>query len=161
LVADVRKLAAGTGLHPGDFLTLWNTSEGKDGFRLRPDGPATELNLVRNDITRGCVFLMEIGPDLARCGVYAHRPFVCRNFPTALTGGAVGIRPEVKCGPNSWNLATMDLATYRRDLKRSEAALAEHRKIMAVWNAAIQASGQERTPDDLYNFLLSDVPERV
>jgi transposase len=46
------------------------------GFRLRPQGPTVELMLVRNRPTGACVFLLEIAPDKARCGVYAHRPLV-------------------------------------------------------------------------------------
>jgi Fe-S-cluster containining protein len=152
---DVRKLSAGTGLHPSEFITLVNTAPGKNGFRLSPDGPPNELNLIRDDATRGCVFLMEIGPDLARCGVYAHRPLVCSNFPTALMGGSVAIRQEVKCGPNSWNLATMDLATYRRDLMRSEAAYIEHQRLIALWNTIVDSDGRERASAELFEFLIN------
>ena len=49
----------------------------------------------------------------------------------------------------------MDLPTYRRDLKRDEAAWAEHRQILRAWNATVQTSAWEAAPQDLYDFLLS------
>jgi Fe-S-cluster containining protein len=153
-VTDVRTLAAGTAMHPRDFIRL--REDGRNtGFRLRPDGPTMELNLVRRPHTGGCVFLMEIAPDVARCGVYAHRPLVCSNFPTTVRHGAVGIRQNVTCAENSWNLAAMDLGTYRRGHVRSVAAWAEHWQTVRAWNSVLEENSREATEEDLYEFLLS------
>jgi Fe-S-cluster containining protein len=151
--ADVRTLAAGTALRPSDFLRLLETDD--EGFRLRPGGPAMELYLIRRDETGACVFLMEIAPDKARCGVYAHRPLVCSTFPTTLQRGAVRVRQDTVCGPDSWNLAAMDVTTYRRDLTRNRAAWAEHRQIVSAWNAAIDASSREASAEELYEYLMN------
>jgi Fe-S-cluster containining protein len=156
--ADVRTLAAGTALPPGDFVKLEESEADKPGFRLRPGGPPYELHLIRHAATGGCVFLMEIAPGLARCGVYAARPLVCRNFPTSLRLGAVAVRDGVKCGPGSWNLATMDVTTYRRDLVRADAAWKEHWKMVSAWNQAIDAESRQASPTELYDFLLSHAP---
>jgi Fe-S-cluster containining protein len=157
-VADLRELAAGTALPPGDFVRLEESSPDTKGFQLRPAGPAHDLVLLRHPATGGCVLLMEIAPGLARCGVYTSRPLVCRNFPTRLYNGAVGIRDEVKCGPDAWNLATMDVGTYRRDLMRSNAAWTEHRNLVSVWNQSIDAESRRATPENLYDFLLNRAP---
>jgi Fe-S-cluster containining protein len=157
--ADVRKLARGTDLHPREFIRLSRCNAGKAGFRLRPGGPDLELNLVRNQQTGACVFLMEIAPDLARCGCYTSRPLVCSNFPTMLARGTVAVRQDVKCGPGAWNLATMDLRTLRRDLVRAEALYTEHKRLIAAWNATVDGGGRERSRDDLFEYLLHTVPE--
>jgi Fe-S-cluster containining protein len=152
---DVRKLAAGTMLHPIEFLRLMETDrKDREGFRLQPGGAGMDLYLIREAKTGACVFLMEIAPGKARCGVYAHRPLVCSNFPTALNRGAVDIRQDTVCGPNAWNLSAMDLPTYRRDLTRDRAAWAEHHRIVQAWNAKVDAVGQAQADKDLYDFLL-------
>src|SRR5262249_35639106 len=129
-VADMRNIVAGTALPPNDFVRLEECEPNQTGFRLRPGGASHELVLIRNASTGACVLLMEIAPNLARCGVYASGPFVCRNFPTALRLGAVAVRDGIKCGPDSWNLAAMDVSTYRRDLVRSDAVWREHWKLV-------------------------------
>lgn len=151
-VRDVRALADGTAMRPSDFLDLVDTA--KEGFHLRPGGPAKKLCLQRVSETGACVFLMEIAPGKARCGIYAHRPLVCSNFPASLQRGVVTIREDTVCGPGSWNLATMDLPTYRRDLTRDQSARAEHRQVMRAWNKVVDDSRWEATPEDLYEYLL-------
>ncbi|HEY0537502.1 MAG TPA: YkgJ family cysteine cluster protein [Actinoallomurus sp.] len=153
-VRDVRVLADGTAMHPSDFVRLMDTDK-EEGFRLRPGGPTKRLCLQRVPETGACVLLMEIASGKARCGVYAHRPLVCSNFPASLQRGVVTIREDTVCGPDSWNLATMDLPVYRRDLTRDRAARAEHRQIVEAWNKRVDASGRESTPQDLYEYLLN------
>jgi Fe-S-cluster containining protein len=155
----VRTLADGTKLAPGDFIKLREGDKERRGFRLRRDGPPMELNLIRRAATGGCVFLLEISETQARCGVYAHRPMVCRNFPTTLVRGAVAVREEVTCGPKSWNLAAMDLPGYRRDLVRRDADWTDHWKAVDAWNAQIDAGTKVATPEELYQFLLTHSSE--
>ena len=157
-VADVRLLAAGTTLHPRQFLRL-HDSGGPDGFHLNPGGNGMELHLLRNPTTGACVFLMELGPELARCGVYEHRPMVCRNFPTTLERGAVAVRTEVKCGPDAWNLATMDLCTYRQDLVRAVADRVAHSRAVKAWNDRIDGGSQTADVNELYDHVLTYAPE--
>lgn len=157
-VADVRTLAAGTGLAPADFVVLAERRDSAhSGFRLEPGGKVFELDLIRARSSGACVFLMEIDEGIARCGVYPHRPLVCRNFPATVRNGAIGVREEVACGPDSWNLAAMDLTTYRRDLTRSEVAWAEHWRVVSAWNARVAADpAVTYAPADLFEFLLAD-----
>src|SRR5205085_4088660 len=133
-VTDVRTLAAATGLEPGEFITLSENEPGQPGFRLRPGGQGYALNLRKRAATGGCVFLMEIAEGHARCGVYAHRPNVCRTFPTTAQRGAVAIRPDVLCGPGLWSLAAMDVPGYRRCHERKDADWAAHWATVAGWN---------------------------
>ena len=58
VVRDVRILAAGTALHPREFLWL-RDSGGPNGFQLQPAGNGMELHLWRHQPTGACVFLME------------------------------------------------------------------------------------------------------
>ena len=150
-VADVRRLAAGTSLHPTDFIRLMDD---EDGFRLGPGGPGKALFLIRRPESGACVFLMELAPGKARCGVYAHRPLVCSNFPTILRRNAVDIRQDVVCGPDSWNLAAMDVTTYRQDLTRNRAAWREHREIVETWNETIDAKGRKASHQELFDYFL-------
>src|SRR5262249_13641558 len=145
--------------HPRDFIKLTNADAGDEGFRLRPAGPAVELQLVRNMSTGACVFLMEIAPDRGRCGVYVHRPKVCRNFPMTLRNGAVAIRDGVKCGSDMWNLAAMDLTGCRHNLVQGRADKVEHHHMMTTWNALVDAAGQERSVEELFEFVLNGVAQ--
>lgn len=159
-IADVRRLASGMAVHPREFVYL---KEGKEednsDFRFRPGGPLYDLHLLHRPDTKGCVFLMEIAPGKARCGAYVHRPMVCATFPAALDRGSVGIRKNTLCGgPDSWNLATMDLATYRRDIMRNRAAWREHLDLVEQWNARIDAGARGMTHEDLYEFILATDP---
>jgi Fe-S-cluster containining protein len=160
VVRDVRILAEGTALHPREFLWL-RDSGGANGFQMQPGGNGMELHLRRHQPTGACVFLMEMAPDIARCGVYAHRPMVCRNFPATLERGAVSVRSGTKCGPDAWNLATMDLCTYRKDLVLAKAAWAEHWQLLRAWNARITDESRTATEDELYDYVLNAVPEPV
>lgn len=151
---DVRRLAAGTALHPEEFIRLLEDDTG--GFRLSPDGPTLNPFLVRSPGRMGgCVFLMEIASGKARCGVYAHRPLVCSNFPTTLRRGALAIREDTVCGPGAWNLAAMDLTVYRRDSVRNRQAWVEHWRMADIWNDAVSAANQERSPRELLEYLLA------
>ncbi|MCO5967739.1 YkgJ family cysteine cluster protein [Actinoallomurus soli] len=152
-VRDVRALAEGTAMHPSDFIRLRDTKG--EGFRLQPGGPAKEICLQRRSETGACVFLMEIASGIARCGVYAHRPLVCSTFPLSLHRGVVTTREDTVCGPDSWNLATMDLPAYRRDITRDRSAWAEHRQVMRSWNTVVDARGWKATSQDLYEYLLN------
>jgi Fe-S-cluster containining protein len=150
---DVRKLAAGTGLRPSDFA--WLVPATGEGFRLRRDGQAMEVHLQRRPDGGACVLLMEIAPGKARCGVYAHRPLVCSNFPLTLKHGVVAAREDALCGPGAWNLTALDLPACRRDIIADNDARIEHRQIMLAWNASVDASGREATADELFDFLLN------
>jgi Fe-S-cluster containining protein len=160
-IADVRRLATGMAVHPREFVYL---KEGKEGdnsdFRFRPGGPLYDLHLRHRPDTKGCVFLMEIAPGKARCGAYVHRPMVCATFPATLDQGSVGIRAKTLCGgPDSWNLATMDLVTYRRDITRNRAAWREHLDLVERWNARVDAGEPGLTHEDLYEYILTTGPE--
>jgi len=150
---DVRTLVAGTGLRPGDFVRL--VPADGEGFRLQRGGPAMEVHLQRRPETGACVLLMEIAPGKARCGVYAHRPLVCSNFPMTFQHGVVAARQDALCGPGAWNLTALDLPAYRRDIAGDNDARIEHRQLMQEWNATVDASEREATPGELFDYLLN------
>lgn len=161
-LADIRRLAAGMAVHPGEFVTLKEKDDGD--FRFRRDGPMYDLRLRHRPDTKGCVFLMEIAPGHARCGAYVHRPMVCATFPAALSRNTVSIRDSTLCGDSdSWNLTAMDLPGLRSNILRNRAAWAEHLRTADRWNAYVDAGHRTRTYDELYDFILapeqSGVPE--
>ncbi len=149
-VADVHRIVTATALHPREFVQLIGHTVPPAGFRLRPGGDQLYLMLDRR-ATGACVFLVELPSGQARCGAYPHRPSACRTFPTSLKHGTPTIRPDVRCGPGAWCLATMDLAGYRNDLTEQLAGWQAHVKIVADWNSRIVA---ERSAEDLFTFLL-------
>ncbi|WP_181860958.1 YkgJ family cysteine cluster protein [Streptomyces diacarni] len=151
---DVRRLAAGMALHPREFVTLKEKEDGD--FRFRPGGPLYDLRLRHRPDTQGCVFLMEIAPGHARCGAYVHRPRVCANFPTSLTGNTLSIRENTLCGDSdSWNLTAMDLPALRANIMRNRAAWGEHLRRAEQWNARVDRGHRALSEDAFYDFVLT------
>jgi Fe-S-cluster containining protein len=126
---------------------------------MRPDGKEKVLCLRRHEPTGACVFLLEIAPGVARCGAYPHRPLVCRIYPATLARGVVSVRPDTKCGPDAWNLATMDLCAYRQDLEQARAAWTEHLRLAQTWNDRITREYRTVEPEELFDYVLTGIPE--
>lgn len=175
---DVAVLAAATGLRPEQFIVLVRDSElsgespeqartgvmpsGGDGVRLVADGPLLSLVLdkkQRSAERAPCIFLLELRPGLARCGVYAHRPMVCAAFPFAFHHGSIAPRDDALCGADAWALAALDLPALRGRVLRAELEWAVHRVVAAHWNERVDKaddSGQPRlfSPTELFDYLL-------
>lgn len=152
---DVRKIVEATSLRPSDFIYLSERKDTEPGFRLRPGGRGHHLALQKKDGKgSACVFLVELAPSVARCGMYAHRPRVCSTFPAKLAKGVVDIRQDTTCGPNAWNVSAMDLPDYRRDLTSQRTDWQDHWRLVMKWNGEVDADGRARTPDDLFGYLL-------
>lgn len=145
--ADLHRLVRGLGLDPADVAELApihaEQAEGT-GFVFDDQGGTWELRLRRtshafrhgaNGGRRRCGFLLSLGPGLNRCGVYEHRPMVCRTFPSDFTtlGVMVGNPPAV-CPPNAWSQARADLVGLHALHLRARAELALHRGFVAAWN---------------------------
>lgn len=96
---------------------------------------------------RRCVFLTHLAPGVERCGVYAHRPMLCRTFPTELTpAGVMVMTPEAICPPNAWEVARTDLAGARQVHLRAAIERDLHRAALQRWNAG--AERREGAPRD-------------
>ncbi|MCB9732039.1 MAG: YkgJ family cysteine cluster protein [Deltaproteobacteria bacterium] len=142
LAADeIARLAPGHGdLAQADGVLL----DGPDRvwlLQLRPADPRAPR------AERRCAFLLHLAPGVDRCGVYAHRPMLCRTFPTELTvAGVMVATPEAICPPNAWDIARTDLAGARQVHLRAAIERELHRAALARWNAA--ASEREAAPRD-------------
>lgn len=146
---DVHDLSRALALAPEQFAALVSDPETEtDGIKLQAGGPGLSLVLHRHqhaDDRQSCVFLVELPDGTGRCGVYAHRPSVCRTYPTAFHHGSVAIRPDVMCPKGSWNLAAMDLPSWRLGLLAFEMNHALHRIVVARWNELVDA-GHSKHP---------------
>jgi len=152
---DVYRITRGLGLAPGQFVVAVPVGDRHvEGFRLAAGGERFQLALdKRRDGERAgwCVFWMPLGrAGAGRCGIYAHRPQVCRTYPATLVDGEVARRDDVLCPAGSWGpgsaLASPD---WRRRAERQFAeyeldAIVNHR-----WNGhAAVAEGDD--PLDAY-----------
>ena len=75
-----------------------------------------------------------------RCGIYPHRPLVCRTYPARLHHGSVDVRDDAMCPPGAWNISGMDLPAWRMSLLRMELEWALYARVVERWNAFV-ASG--------------------
>jgi Fe-S-cluster containining protein len=131
-------------LAPEYFLVYVEESEPSSmGFRLQKDASTFLLALNKQRTRRKskpCVFLLTLPDGYQRCGIYANRPLVCQTFPTTLHNGSVDIRADAMCPKGSWNLASMDLATWRTRLVRSDIESNIYARVVSRWNAMVDAN---------------------
>jgi len=79
-----------------------------------------------------CAYLMHVGDDIARCGIYAARPEICDAYPFEIVRGAIDLRSDVRCAPDAWNLATLDYRALR----------ARHERFLTEWVAHARATAE-------------------
>lgn len=150
--ADLVRLIDGVGLAPRDIGALKPTHKdqaGADAIHLGDDC-SWDLRLRRTAALGGtqgpggrrrCGFLVDLThadlPPANRCGVYAHRPLVCRLFPSDLTtfGVMVGT-PEAICPPQAWSQERADLPTLHHLHLVARSERERFRAFVAVWNPA-------------------------
>lgn len=138
--ADLHRLVRGRGLDPADIAELRPVrvdQAGPDAILLAPSlGYELRLRTKAWDPNdRRCTFLVSLGPEVHRCGVYQHRPIVCRTFPTELTSLGVMVgNPEQICPPNAWSAARADLPGLRLLHAHAERERTLHRAFVARWN---------------------------
>jgi Fe-S-cluster containining protein len=119
---------------PEEKATAW-------GFCL--DQTKTTYSLVLNKQRsrrkkKPCIFLISLPGGYGRCGIYPHRPLVCQTYPAVLHNGSVDIREDVACPKDSWNIAAMDLPTWRLSLLRMEMEYAIYHLIVSQWNERVK-----------------------
>lgn len=156
---DVRRIAAATGLSPGDFVVLGQEATATPaGFRL--DATRTTFNLVLEkradrDGRQACIFL-DVAPDgSGRCHIYEARPAACRAFPARLLGDSVVFRDGIVCPQDSWSSPEPHPEAWRKVLLRSRMEWAVFATLVARWNerAAATPRGEMRTPEEFFDFL--------
>jgi Fe-S-cluster containining protein len=152
---DVYRIARGLGLAPPEFTVVVPiVRPGIEGFRLGPADDRFQLALdKRRDGARAgwCVFWMPFGDTAGRCGIYAHRPQVCRTYPATMVDGEVARRDDVLCPAGSWGPGSALMGEAWR--RRAERQFAEY-EIDAIvnrrWNALDAIPAGEAAAFDAY-----------
>jgi len=148
---DVYRIARGLGLAPLQFaVVLPRVREYVEGFRLGPGEERFQLALDKQH-DGWCVFWMPFGETAGRCGIYAHRPQVCRTYPATLIDGEVARRDDVLCPAGSWGPGSV-LASeaWRRRAERQYAELELDAIVNRCWN---DADAAPEPPDAVDAYL--------
>ena len=111
-------------------------------------------NVVANGDERACVFWLPLGDGYGRCSAYAGRPSVCRTYPAYLRDGAVHLRDDVHCPPRSWNLASLKLTTWRRELLRGQLQQAAYDALVGEWNEHVERTEKSYSLSAYYAHLM-------
>jgi Fe-S-cluster containining protein len=157
--SDVHAVSRALALAPERFaLLVPQPEEEPAGIRLAAGGPTFTIILDKREPASErppCVFLMEFSDGTGRCGIYPHRPRVCRTFPAAFHDGRVALQPEIICAAGSWNPASMEQPEWRTELLCGEMEQALHRTVVAAWNESVDAGAPtEQTPADFFRFAM-------
>lgn len=157
---DVWTIATGLALAPEQFVEIAQEHEATAlGFKLDATKMTFAMLLGKRpgpDGRQQCVFLMNVGNDIGRCGIYALRPSACRVFPARLRDNTVTFRENVVCPKGSWNVAGIDLPKWRTLLLRSRMERAIYASVVHRWNEHAEQTprGEMRTPNEYYGYLM-------
>ena len=161
---DAYRLATGLALPMADFAELrWGLEPDGDHRVLLNGKAAPGRRYYRLALQRvpdpdpayqvRCIFLLSVG-ERGRCGVYGLRPGICRTYPAFLTdGGRVGSADGKFCPPRAWNVESMDVPYFRRELlyRRRHDLLFD--ELVDAWNERLLATGGEHVERDFFGFL--------
>lgn len=136
---DAYRITRGLGLAPHQFTVAIPIRRPEiEGFRLGAGGTRYQLALdkQRQPDSRGwCVFWLPLGSASGRCGIYGHRPQVCRTYPATLVDGEVARREDVLCPAGSWGPgSTLMSEQWRRRAERQYAELEIDALVNRRWN---------------------------
>jgi Fe-S-cluster containining protein len=102
-----------------------------------------------------CVFLIDLPDGTGRCGIYAHRPFVCRSYPALIRGGSVQRREDVLCPDDAWRDGSLEQPGWHAAVL---GLLVEHdiyQMVNACWNMRVERIAPERRTLPTYlSYLL-------
>lgn len=162
---DAFRIARGVVVPMTDFCALGWRETAEADYRIVLDGcaPSNErrfhalaLRKVPDPDPRfrsRCPFLVSAGP-FGRCGIYEHRPLVCRTYPARVVHGVVALDAGGRyCPPAGWNLVDIDLGRARRTWAVYEAQRAIDDRLIEAWNASVLASGEARSAEDFLRFI--------
>jgi Fe-S-cluster containining protein len=139
--------------------------DGAEGFRLDAGEDRFRLALdKRRDPERlgWCVFWMPFGTTSGRCGIYAHRPQVCRTYPATLIDGEVARRTDVLCPAGSWGPGSTLLSDeWRSRVERQFAELEIDALVNARWNDSDLPPAPATDAFDAYLTWLLEVYEHL
>jgi Fe-S-cluster containining protein len=158
---DIWLISSRQRLSPEQFLVACPQAEpGLDGFHLDHESPAFGLALDKRgafEPTKPCVFLVQLGGDHARCGVYDHRPAVCRAYPMSIWQQQVRFMDNILCPPNSWSEDEVRRPSWRASMQRLYMHLDIYHEVVARWNARVARASQdaEFTLHEYFSYLMN------
>ncbi len=140
---DIWRIARAQRLAFDEIVVPWREPEPTPaGVQIDATSERYATILGQHPVEAGaCAFLMHVGDDVKRCGVYADRPIVCRVYPFVVNKGSIDIRADARCAPTDWNLATLDYGGFRAGFGRYAAEEAAAAVIVRAWNERV-ASGE-------------------
>lgn len=145
---DIWRISTALRLSPAAYLVACPQKEPTpEGFRLQRDGPTYFLALDKRGPFgrhRPCVFLVRLGGGHERCGIYTHRPIVCRTYPMQFRGGVISERSASLCPPNSWPAAVVQRPAWREQYLQQRQSFDVHSLVVARWNARVAAGHPEQ-----------------
>lgn len=138
---DVWRIVQAQRLPPGVFLQREPEDyPSSTGFLLRPGG-STYMIALRHQYDRHnerpCVFLMQLREGVQRCGIYAHRPLVCRTYPMHLRPAGIVPRDDMLCPPGSWVGITAQPGEWRERVIQQDEEWDRYAMVVQVWNRAV------------------------
>ncbi len=143
---DLRRICDALTVPAESFVCLTTTPRSSpDSFLLSGEGAEYELVLDRRP---GCVFLLRLDEaGRARCGVYEHRPMVCRAYPFFPTADAdvvtLTVDADALCPPPLLDVARVPAGAPLPTLFSKQVERDVHRLAIDRWNRWVAA---EATP---------------
>lgn len=141
---DIWRIATQLQVPPESFVrTVPAEPDAPAGVLLAPEGQPVHLALARRPVTgrqAACVFLLQIGNDVARCGLGALRPLPCQAFPATGGRGVLDISADHSCTCRDWSLADVDRVAVAALLEREAAERALDQRLIHEWNEQVAAA---------------------
>ena len=157
---DVWEISRQQRLAPTQFImAVPQAKDRADGFRLEAEGQNLQLMLDKQgrfELDRPCIFLVQLAGQHVTCGVYEHRPVVCRAYPfVSLEDGAAGVRTNALCPPEAWVGVEPNRPPWRDVVSRSEFEFELYGEVTARWNERVASlPGRRFALDEYCSYLL-------
>jgi Fe-S-cluster containining protein len=106
--------------------------------------------------TRPCVFLMSLAQGQEKCGIYEHRPAICRAYPMSMMHGEARLSRNAICPSGSWSQEEMGKPVWREAVRRTHVELDLYTCVVSRWNARVAHSPDESfTFNEYFSYLLN------
>jgi Fe-S-cluster containining protein len=155
---DVWRISRALRLSPEQFVLAHDQPEpADDGFLLQPDGWPQGLALDKKgefEPGQPCVFLVELGDGHACCGIYEHRPAVCRTYPMALRETVTRVREGALCPPEAWTPSDINASQWSQHLRTYRRQWSHYVEVVDNWNSRVRA-GRRFTVPEYLDYVLN------
>ena len=157
---DLYLISSTQRLPPESFCLIYPEKDPRpESFQLEANGQHYSLALDKKGrfaLKKSCIFLMELPGGNARCGIYDHRPVVCRSYPMSLWSSVVAQRRETLCPPDSWPLKEVTHPRWVVALRRLCLDLDVYGEIVSRWNARVATRpGVSFALPEFFSYLLN------